>query len=103
MHLRQRQRRLDSTSSVGIRLPRECRRIATACDHACWAKAELFFLDGNAVVIDVDFDATRVLPVLIELIAQYQGGDADRAGDEVENVAFHRLVILFHFRLETSI
>jgi hypothetical protein len=57
-----------------------------------WATGRIFFLDGNTAVIDVDLDATGLLPVLVELIAQYHDGDADRADDEVEKVPFHLLI-----------
>ena len=42
------------------------------------------FLNGNAVVIDLDLDAIGLLPVLIDHIAQYNDGDAENTADDVE-------------------
>lgn len=58
----------------------------------------LVFLDRNAIVIDFDFDAVWFLPVLIELIAEYDNGNTHGAADEVNQVALHRLTVLFHVR-----
>ena len=41
------------------------------------------FLNGNAVVIDLDFETLRLLPILVNPIAQYDDGDPQNAADEV--------------------
>ena len=42
------------------------------------------FLNGNAVVIDLDLDAIGLLLALIILKAKYDDGDTHGAADEVE-------------------
>jgi hypothetical protein len=56
--------------------------------------AELLLLDGNTALANVDLDASGLLPLLLELIAQDHGGDGERADDEVENIACHRPFLL---------
>ena len=46
-------------------------------------------MDGNAAVIDLDFEALWPLPVLVNLIAQYDNGDSQYPADEVKQVTFH--------------
>ena len=50
----------------------------------------LLLFDGNTALADVDLDARRLLPLLVELIAQDDGRDSERADDEVKNVAIYR-------------
>ena len=49
-------------------------------------------MNGNAVVIDFDLDAIGLLPVLIDLIAQYDNSNPENPADEVEQVTVHRFV-----------
>jgi hypothetical protein len=51
--------------------------------------SSLLGLDGNAALSNVYLNATRLLALLIKIIAQGQGGDNERADDEVEKVAIH--------------
>ena len=49
-------------------------------------------LNGNAAVIDLDFNTIRLLPVLVNLIAQYNNNDPQSAADEVKQFTVHRIV-----------
>jgi hypothetical protein len=58
---------------------------------------KLLLLDGNAAFADVDLDASGLLPLLVELIAQDHDGNDERADNKVENSAIHRPAALFSF------
>ena len=49
-------------------------------------------MNGNAVVIDFDLDAIGLLPVLVNLIAQYNNNDPQSTADEVKQFAIHGIV-----------
>jgi hypothetical protein len=53
---------------------------------------ESISLNGNAVVIDLDLDAIGLLPVLVDLVAQYDNGNPENAADEVEQITAHHLI-----------
>jgi hypothetical protein len=57
--------------------------------------AKLLLFDGNTAFADVYLDASGLLPLLVELIAEDYGGNGERADDKVENVAIHRSPFLF--------
>jgi hypothetical protein len=48
-------------------------------------------LNGNPVVVDLDFNALGLLPVLINQIAQNHDGHAENRTDGVEQVPAHVL------------
>ena len=52
-------------------------------------KAVLLSLDGNPTFADVNLNASRFLALFVEIITQDQGGDNERADNEVEKVAIH--------------
>jgi hypothetical protein len=54
--------------------------------------AELLLLDRNTAFSEVDLDTGGLLPLLIELVAEYPGGDGENADDDLENVTVHGLV-----------
>ena len=51
-------------------------------------------LDGNATFPDGDFDASRLLPLLVKLIGEDRDAHRERADDEVESIAIHGLKAL---------
>ena len=53
---------------------------------------ELLLLDRNATLTDTYLDASGLLPLLVELIANDHGNDDEHADNEVENVTLHSLV-----------
>ena len=64
---------------------------------------KLLRLDGNAAFADVDLDASGLLPLLVELIAQDHDGNDERADNKVENVVIHRSAAFFCFALDARI
>jgi hypothetical protein len=62
---------------------------------------KLLLFDGNAALADVDLDAGRLVPFLIEQIAEDHSGDSERADDEVENVSIHSVVTPFRYQART--
>ena len=62
---------------------------------------KLLLFDGNAALADVDLDAGRLVPFLVEQIAEDHSGDSERADDEVENVTIHSVVTPFRYRART--
>ncbi len=53
---------------------------------------ESIALNGNAVVIDLDLNAVGLLPVLVDLIAQYDSNGPQSTAEEVKQFTVHRLV-----------
>lgn len=48
-------------------------------------------LNGNPVVVDLDFHAVGLLPVLIDHITQNHDGYAEHSAEGVKRVTAHRL------------
>lgn len=49
-------------------------------------------MNGNAAVIYLDLDAFRLLPVLVNLIAQYDDANPQCAADEIKQFTVHRFI-----------
>ena len=50
---------------------------------------KILLLDGNAAFADVELDASGLLPLLVELIAQDHDGNGELADNKLENGAIH--------------
>lgn len=61
-----------------------------ACQPVGWHTRESIALNGNPVIVDLDFNALGFLPVLIDQIAQHHDGHAENHADGVELVTAHR-------------
>ncbi len=60
---------------------------ALAC--AGLGAVELLLFDRNATITDADRDAGRLLPFLIELVAENHGNDGKRADQTIGDIPIH--------------
>src|ERR1051326_2253885 len=79
----------DSFLGPGSSPPRIKRGVARAGHPDCASLhpgyGTLFLLDRDALLADVDVDAAGLLALLLELIAEHDDGDDQRAEDQVED------------------